>query len=73
MLCDRLNDILPWDRTAADEFAVLQAGLLRTGTPIGANDAMIAAHARSRHCTLVTNNLKHFSRVPGLAVENWVG
>ena len=71
--CDRLNDILPWDRIAADEFAVLQAGLLRAGTPIGANDAMIAAHARSRRCTLVTNNLKHFSRVPALDVEDWVG
>ena len=52
---------------------MLQAGLLRAGTPIGANDAMIAAYARSRGCTLVTNNLKHFSRVPALDLENWAG
>ena len=71
--CDRLHDVLPWDRTAADEFAVLQAGLLRSRTPIGANDTMIAAHALSLRRTLVTNNRRHFSRVPGLAVENWVG
>ena len=70
--CDRLHNVLPWDRTAADTFAILQAGLLRAGTPIGANDTMIAAHALSRDRTLVTNNLRHFSRVPRLAVENWV-
>ena len=71
--CDRLNEVVPWGRTAADRFAVLQAGLLNAGTPIGANDTMIAAHALSLDRTLVTNNVKHFSRVSGLAVENWVG
>ena len=71
--CDRLNGVLPWDRTAADAFAVLQAELLRSGSPIGANDTMIAAHALSLGRALVTNNLRHFSRVAGLTVENWAG
>ena len=72
LFCDRLNGILAWDKTAADEFAVLQAGLLGTGKPIGGNDAMIAAHALSRDCVLVTNNRKHFSGVPGIEMENWM-
>ena len=63
---------MAWDAKAADEFAVLQAGLLKIGTPIGGNDAMIAAHALSIGCVLVTDNRKHFSRVPGLKIENWI-
>ena len=70
--CDRLSGVLAWDKTAADEFAGLQARLLGTGTPIGGNDAMIAAHALSLGRVLITNNEKHFSRVPGLPVENWL-
>ena len=39
---------------------------------IGANDLLIAAHARSLNLTLVTNNTREFERVEGLQVENWV-
>ncbi len=46
--------------------------LNRRGTPIGSNDLLIAAHARSMKATLVTNNVREFSRVPGLEVVNWV-
>jgi tRNA(fMet)-specific endonuclease VapC len=42
------------------------------GTPIGPNDSAIAGHAIATGCTLVTNNLSEFSRVPGLAYEDWV-
>ena len=38
---------------------------------IGANDLLIAAHARSQELTVVTNNTEHFRRVPALSVENW--
>ena len=72
LFCDRLNGILAWDKNAADEFAALQARLLGIGKPIGGNDAMIAAHALNLGCVLVTNNRKHFSRVPGLEMENWM-
>ena len=41
------------------------------GMPIGPLDMMIAGHARSLGCTVVTNNLKEFSRVSGLETENW--
>ena len=70
--CDRLSGVLAWDKTAADEFAGLQARLLGTRIPIGGNDAMIAAHALSLGRVLITNNEKHFSSVPGLPVENWL-
>ena len=69
--CERLSGVLAWDRSAADRFASLQARLIAAGRPIGTNDAMIAAHAISLGRVLVTNNEKHFSRVPGLPVENW--
>ena len=38
---------------------------------IGANDLLIAAHARSLNLTLITNNTREFERVEGLRVENW--
>ena len=69
--CERLSGVLAWDTPAADRFASLQARLLETGSPIGGNDAMIAAHALSLGRVLVTNNERHFSRVSGLSVENW--
>jgi len=40
--------------------------------PIGANDLLLAAHARCLGLTLVTNNVQESSRVPGLEIENWV-
>jgi tRNA(fMet)-specific endonuclease VapC len=63
---------LAWDEIAADEFAEVRAELERGGTPIGVMDTLIAAHAKSIGATLVTNNLKHFHKVKGLSVENWV-
>lgn len=38
---------------------------------VGANDLLVAAHARQQDATLVTDNIAEFRRVPGLRVENW--
>lgn len=46
---------------------------LMTGHPIGPLDTFIAAHAVSLGVPLVTHNLREFSRVPGLKLENWAG
>lgn len=50
----------------------IRAELEQRGTPIGANDNWIAAHALALEATLVTDNVGEFSRVPGLTVENWL-
>ena len=64
--------ILPFDEAALWAYGDLRSELERKGTPIGALDTMIAAHALSQQSTLVTNNTREFARVPGLALENWV-
>ena len=67
----RLN-ILPFEPPADRHYAELRARLERAGTPIGANDMLIAAHALALGHTLVTDNVGEFSRVAGLKVENWL-
>ena len=61
-----------WSRDAAEHYAEIRADLKKKGQMIGANDLMIAAHARSLDATVVTNNVKNFGRVKGLKVENWM-
>lgn len=63
--------IISWDQEAAEHYGKIRAFLRAEGNIIGSMDMMIAAHARSRKMTLVTNNDKHFKRVPKLQVENW--
>lgn len=64
--------ILPFDEDAIWSYGDLRAELMRKGTPIDSLDTIIAAHALSLRCTLVTNNTREFAKVPGLALENWV-
>ncbi len=65
-------DIITWDEDAAEHYGKIRAFLRAEGNIIGSMDMMIAAHARSRNMTLITNNDKHFKRVPNLRIENWV-
>lgn len=65
-------DILPYEDDAACHYGNISAYLEKKGTPIGPLDLMIAAHARATNLTLVTNNIKEFSRVPKLKIEDWV-
>ncbi len=64
--------VLPFDADAAREYGDIRADLTKKGTLIGANDLLIAAHARSLGLTLVTANTREFERVEKLRVENWV-
>lgn len=64
--------VLPFETDADHRYAELRAGLERAGTPIGANDMLIAAHALALGLTLVTDNVDEFRRVRGLAVRNWL-
>lgn len=64
--------ILPFGENAALEGARIRAHLELQGNRIGDLDSLIAAHALSQKLIMVTNNLREFSRVPGLRIENWV-
>jgi tRNA(fMet)-specific endonuclease VapC len=63
--------VLPFESPADEHYGRLRAHLELGGTPIGANDMFIAAHALALDATLVTANEREFRRVPGLKVENW--
>jgi len=65
-------EVLPFETKAAVHYGQLRAELERAGTPCGAHDMQIGGHARSEGLIIVTNNLREFSRMPGLRVENWV-
>lgn len=60
-----------FDDHAAREYGHIRAMLQKQGTLIGPNDLCIAAIARASGLTLVTNNTKEFSRVPGLVLDDW--
>jgi len=53
-------------------YAKIRTYLESQGTPISSNDLLIAAHALNLNLTVVTNNVREFSRVPNLKVENWL-
>ena len=65
-------DVLSYGTDAATHTGQIRAELAATGTPIGPYDQMIAGHARSLGLIVVTNNVKEFTRVEGLRVDNWV-
>ena len=65
-------DILPFAAPADRIYGELRAHLESKGTPVGANDLLIAAHAIALGYTLVTDNVREFSRIKGLKVENWL-
>jgi len=64
--------VLPLESVCAETYGSIRAELERKGTPIGANDLWIAAHALASGMTLVTGNLQEFTRIKGLKVENWL-
>ena len=65
-------EVLPLGPGVDREYARIRSRLEARGIPIGANDLLIAAHACAEGLTLVTDNVREFSRVPGLRVENWL-
>ena len=64
--------VLPFDEAAAESFGALAATLRGRGAAIGGFDTLIAAHALAASVTLVTGNVRHFGRVPGLTIVTWV-
>jgi predicted nucleic acid-binding protein len=64
--------VIPFDGMAAEAYGPLRAELERTGKRLDGSDLRIASIALSRDLTLVTGNVRHFERVPGLRIENWL-
>jgi tRNA(fMet)-specific endonuclease VapC len=78
-LVDRVRDlvatlvvVLPFDDAAAEVYGPLRASLESGGMPLGEPDLRIASIAIANELTLVSGNVRHFSRVPGLRLENWL-
>ena len=77
-LIQRLEDVLrilpviPLSLPVERYYAEVRTHLEKLGTPIGPNDLLIASHALSLGLTVVTANVREFSRVPELKVENWL-
>ena len=65
-------DVLPFADKAAAHYGQVRAELERTGSPCGPHDMQIGGHARSEGLIVVTNNMREFSRMPGVRAENWV-
>ncbi|HZK92020.1 MAG TPA: type II toxin-antitoxin system VapC family toxin [Stellaceae bacterium] len=65
-------DILALETPSDRVYGQLRTDLERRGRPIGSNDMLIAAHALTLGCTLVTANEREFSRIEGLKIENWL-
>ena len=65
-------ELAPFDHDAAQHYGPLRQSLQAAGQPIGPLDMLIAAHALSADCILVTHNVREFSRIRGLTLEDWV-
>jgi tRNA(fMet)-specific endonuclease VapC len=65
-------EVLTFDDRSAECYGHVRATLEVAGTPIGPLDTLIASHALSIGATIVTNNVREFSRVRGLRVQNWM-
>lgn len=64
--------IISFDEPAAQAYGLLRASLESRGQPLAEADLRIASICLSNDLTLITGNVRHFARVPGLRVENWL-
>ncbi len=64
--------VVAWQAPNDRIYADLRLGLEQAGTPIGANDLLIATQALADGSVLVTDNTREFARIGGLTIENWL-
>jgi tRNA(fMet)-specific endonuclease VapC len=68
----KIVQVLPWDSDSAGFYADIRHALTTSGQLVGELDMMIAAHSLSVNAVLVTNNTRHYKRMPvPLMLENW--
>jgi tRNA(fMet)-specific endonuclease VapC len=64
--------IIPFNEGSATVYGKLRAEMEKRGTPLTEPDLRIAAIAMHEGLIVVTGNTRHFSKIPGLAIENWI-
>lgn len=69
-LIERL-EIIPFNKEASYKYAEIRSFLQQSGAIIDDMDMLIASCAMAEKAVLITNNEKHFSRIPGLNIQNW--
>ena len=65
-------EVIPFEAPADTSYGLLRTRLEHAGTPLGANDLLIAAQALALGHVMVTDNEREFSRVEGLRLQNWL-
>ena len=70
-IISRINVLVFGEKEAIAAGDIL-AEMRKTGQHIGIEDSLIAASALINQCVMVTGNIRHFSRIPGMRVENWI-
>jgi len=70
-LSERIN-FIPFNDPSQSIFGMIKADLERKGTRLDDVDLMIASTAIAFNLVLVTNNINHMQRIPGINIENWV-
>jgi tRNA(fMet)-specific endonuclease VapC len=68
---ENVFEIIETNKNSAETYGMLKASLEKSGTPLDDFDLIIASCALAQNLTLVTNNIKHFSRIEGLKLTNW--
>ena len=69
--CSDFTNIIDFTTEDTEAYGMIRAYLENKGVPIGPFDTQIAAQGLARNLTVVTNNIREFSRIPGLKVEDW--
>ena len=72
VVLQELHSVIPFDQTAARRFGQLKADMELNGTPLAEADLRIGSIALSNELIVVTGNVRHFQRIPGLTIENWL-
>lgn len=67
-----LQEILPFDEKSAKEYGQIRARLEEIGEPLSEPDIRISAICLVNDATLITGNIKHFKRIKGLKIEDWL-
>lgn len=69
---NQIVDVVDFGPASAQVYGQIRFVMRQRGQPIGEMDILIAAVAMADGATLVTHNTKHFGRIEGLPVEDWL-